>query len=669
MSIISRLLAIFTKQMENNLDRVLLVKDINAGEFGYPHSSSPSNMIEFAGKLYFAVNDGENGRELWVSDGTSAGTQLLTDINPDQNYGYSYGSAPESLVKYRDKLYFAANDGENGRELWVSDGTSAGTQLLADINPLRLRGLGYDSSVAEFTEFKDQLYFVANDGENGRELWVSDGTSGGTQLLADINSGHNNYDYPHSSSPGYFTEFENKLYFAASNAKTGRELWVSDGTSAGTQLLADINSNIGEDTYAESSSPSYFTEFEDKLYFAADDGETGKELWVSDGTSAGTQLFADINPDGSSEPAYLKEFADKLYFAADDGETGKELWVSDGTSAGTQLLADINPDGSSYPRYFTEFEDKLYFAADDGENGRELWVSDGTSAGTQLFADINPGAEGSEIFGGFTALNDELYFGADNGQTGTELFKLTLDNTDTAILGTKDADNLSGSDRADRIEALEGKDLIQGKAGDDTILGGEGQDVLQGNAGNDELKGEAGKDRLFGDSGRDLLFGGEGDDYLEGGSDKDTLDGNEGNDFILGGAGNDLLRGSEGNDFLYGNGGNDILVGGGDNDILLGGKGRDTFAIELDSGRSVVIDFVDGGDRLGLSDNLTFDDLQIVQNTTETLEDIHGDVLLGVRGRNINAEDTLIKDNGGELVAVLLNVDAATITSDDFTEL
>ena len=655
--------------MENNLDRVLLVKDINAGEFGYPHSSSPSNMIEFAGKLYFAVNDGENGRELWVSDGTSAGTQLLTDINPDQNYGYSYGSAPESLVKYRDKLYFAANDGENGRELWVSDGTSAGTQLLADINPLRLRGLGYDSSVAEFTEFKDQLYFVANDGENGRELWVSDGTSGGTQLLADINSGHNNYDYPHSSSPGYFTEFENKLYFAASNAKTGRELWVSDGTSAGTQLLADINSNIGEDTYAESSSPSYFTEFEDKLYFAADDGENGRELWVSDGTSAGTQLFADINPDGSSEPAYLKEFADKLYFAADDGETGKELWVSDGTSAGTQLLADINPDGSSYPRYFTEFEDKLYLAADDGENGRELWVSDGTSAGTQLFADINPGAEGSEIFGGFTALNDELYFGADNGQTGTELFKLTLDNTDTAILGTKDADNLSGSDRADRIEALEGKDLIQGKAGDDTILGGEGQDVLQGNAGNDELKGEAGKDRLFGDSGRDLLFGGEGDDYLEGGSDKDTLDGNEGNDFILGGAGNDLLRGSEGNDFLYGNGGNDILVGGGDNDILLGGKGRDTFAIELDSGRSVVIDFVDGGDRLGLSDNLTFDDLQIVQNTTETLEDIHGDVLLGVRGRNINAEDTLIKDNGGELVAVLLNVDAATITSDDFTEL
>ena len=80
----------------------------------------------------------------------------------------------------------------------------------------------------------------------------------------------------------------------------------------------------------------------------------------------------------------------RLYFSADDGEHGYELWVTDGTRKGTKLLRDIREGGSSNARVFTRFGKRLYFAADDGVHDFELWVTDGTKKGTKLFADINP---------------------------------------------------------------------------------------------------------------------------------------------------------------------------------------------------------------------------------------------------------------------------------------
>ena len=86
---------------------------------------------------------------------------------------------------------------------------------------------------------------------------------------------------------------------------------------------------------------------------------------------------------------------DRVFFSADDGVRGAELWVTDGTEAGTQMVMDINPVGSSNPMRFTRLGNRIVFAADDGKNGNEVWVSDGTPAGTQLLKDVNAGAENS----------------------------------------------------------------------------------------------------------------------------------------------------------------------------------------------------------------------------------------------------------------------------------
>ncbi|MEL6439355.1 MAG: ELWxxDGT repeat protein [Cyanobacteria bacterium J06621_8] len=692
--------------MESNTSRVVLVRDINPGvsNYGFAYGSDPRQLTEFQGRLFFTADDGVNGNELWVSDGTTEGTQLLADINSGiSNYGFAYGSfaygftalndqlffsatdeesgnelwvsdgSPEgtqllldinpgsdfgvpngsfvaNFTEFNDRLYFTANDGENGNELWVSDGTVEGTQLLVDINPGTSNyGFANGSYASNFIEFQDLLYFTANDGENSNELWVSDGTTGGTQLLVDINPGTGNYDYVYGSYASNLIEFQDRLYFTARTEENGNELWVSDGTTEGTQLLVDINPGVSNYGFANGSYAFNFIEFNDKLYFTANDGENGNELWVSDGTTEGTQLLVDINPNTrennylypldepsltshpstSGQGSYASnfiEFNDKLYFTANDGENGNELWVSDGTPEGTQLLVDINPDddslsyaSGSFASNFIEFGDKLYFTANDGENGNELWVSDGTTEGTQLVADINPDigsygyAYGSYAFD-LTVFNGELFFSANDGESGNELYKLTFANPVSGTgTGTNDADFLVGSDRGDRLEGLNGKDTLIGNDGNDTLIGGDGKDSLTGGDGNDSLLGNDGKD---------------------------TLDGGDGNDTLIGGDGKDSLIGGDGNDTLIGGDGDDTLMGGAGTDRLTGDEGQNIFVLEPGNGGDIITDFKQGHDRLGIGEDLTFEELTLV-------------------GNSINL--------GNKLLATLEGVETAELTSEDFT--
>jgi ELWxxDGT repeat protein len=418
--------------------------------------------VEFNDKLYFSANNGENGTELYVSDGTSEGTKLVKDISPGANeYGYNYGSYPYDLVEFNGKLYFGANNRETGTELYVSDGTAEGTQLLIDIGENNYDG--NSSSPSNFVELNDKLYFSANNRENGNELYVTDGTAEGTQLVADIYPGEANYGNVNPGAyPTNLVEFNDKLYFTANNGENGNELYVSDGTAEGTELLVDLRT--GEDIFGNTygSYPDNFLEFNGKLYFSADNGENGGELYVTDGTKEGTELLVDIYPGegnygniNGSQPTNLVEFNDKLYFSAGNEENGVELFVSDGTAEGTQLVADINQDTdssgfpySSSPSGLVVFNDKLYFTANDSENGSELFVSDGTAEGTQLVADIFPGLNNYSFPNSsspydLTVVGDELFFSAENGEAGVELFKLTLGSEGEDILQTSAGDDLA----------------------------------------------------------------------------------------------------------------------------------------------------------------------------------------------------------------------------------
>jgi ELWxxDGT repeat protein len=388
-----------------------LVTDLRSGAA----SSNPDEFVGTSAGTFFAAtdDDGTTGTELWVTDGTAAGTALVKDIRIG-----TASSNPQSLVNMGDVLYFVATDGASGSELWRSDGTAAGTTIVLDINA------GTASSLpTALTVVGDTLYFLADDGTHGRELWATDGTAANTRLVKDINSSGTS-----SSGAGDLTAYNGKLFFNADDGTHGSELWSSDGTEAGTSLIVDINAGSAP------SYPFYFTEVNGSLYFSADDGVNGAELWKTDGTAAGTAMVADIygGTGFSSSPYKLTAVGDTLYFLADNGLYGFELWKSDGTEAGTQFVKDINevvsdptpgaPTDSSDADYLTNVGGVLYFQANNGVNGAELWKSDGTESGTTMVEDIYPGASSSQPTR-LVTLSGALYFTATNGTNGFELWR------------------------------------------------------------------------------------------------------------------------------------------------------------------------------------------------------------------------------------------------------
>lgn len=293
-------------------------------------------------KLYFTGNDGTSGNELWCTDGTTAGTYMVADIRP----GYG-GSDPQELCALNDKVYFAASDSIfSNFEPWVSDGTDTGTHMLKNVSP------NGSSDPKGFFSYSNHLFFSARDDNNFApyNTWISDGTTSGTHKFSTIATG--NYDL-------HFV-YNGRLYLALDS------IYTTDGSDTGTHPF--MNLNMG-----------YPILFNNKLYFYGDKGNNNDELWTSDGTYAGTQLVKEIGPSLiSSNIMKLTFFNNKLIFSATDATNGQEIWISDGTSAGTYKPQFPNANHTDpltiYNREsFTEYNGELYFAAQYDTSGLELW--------------------------------------------------------------------------------------------------------------------------------------------------------------------------------------------------------------------------------------------------------------------------------------------------------
>ena len=467
------------------------------------YTSDSGSAVVYKNQFYFTGKDASGDIELWATDGTAGNTRLIKNISA------AGSSDPDKFFVFNNLLYFTADDGVNGRELWESDGSANNATLVADIDGASTSSL--DDNVSFFQNGSYVLFLATANNTTGLyklttagvslvknnftgtinldallataaiggktvftvdtskttintnggnmsvtdstalQVWATDGTDNGTQLLHTFIS--------NSPISGFVTPvlFKGLLYFKYADTTTSA-IWTTDGTPGNTVLFKNFD--------VDKSDSSLFgllfsVIINNKLYFNGYANETGGELWSTDGTAANTVLVKDINPGpGSSEPillvntaAYAKyyingnstnftyqqfftPFNGKIYFTANDGTHGNELWSTDGTTANTSLVKDINPgtangvsDGSS--AFYTT--SGIYFTGNDGTTGNEPWVTDGTAAGTKLVYNINPDSNND---GNLVAddsdptylfvYNNQLYFNADNGTGGgaTSLYKL-----------------------------------------------------------------------------------------------------------------------------------------------------------------------------------------------------------------------------------------------------
>jgi ELWxxDGT repeat protein len=258
------------------------------------------------------------------------------------------------------------------------------------------------------TCIQDMLYFTADDGVHGNEAWVSDGTPAGTRMVADVNP-------TGSSNPRHFTPHEGNILFTARNDTYGTEMYLLT-PGIGAELVVDILPG------PDHGSPNGYTPFKNGFVMAANlliDDILHPELFFTDGTASGTHLIKRLNEGGiqRSPPADFTVLNDVVVFRALTDPLGFEPWRTDGTEEGTYLLKDIDPrpnniiEGSSTPREFVRYGDYVFFSAHDADRYHGLWRTDGTVEGTTLVSGgplSSPGALFKEV-------NGFLYFMRESG--------------------------------------------------------------------------------------------------------------------------------------------------------------------------------------------------------------------------------------------------------------
>ena len=445
----------------------------------------PYDFIPVGAELYFSADDGVHGRELWKSDGTEDGTKMVHDIAPgspsstirDLNEVQS-SVRGETATVLGDYVISFADDGTRGMSVWRTNISTGETEFVRFIDTFA--GVQFVvKPPGDLVTIGDAVYFIG-----GRSVWKTDGTTAGTTIVAQPNA------WPRS-----LVEFQGTLFMIAggfarlhenersivaipdssgtmiSQIKefrvvgdtltilSGDGIWVSDGTSEGTI-------NVNSERFI-STLPN-FVEVDGLLHYLV-----GHELWQTDGTTNGTNRIAELDPNGTH---WLLGFAgghfvvrsvasgkrtisvidgdasrelmpirgyqvdslawgNELLLVFDDGQHGREPWITDGTTEGTRLIKDIHPgadSGITDSAGLTLWGNKVYFRASDGVSGVELWETDGTSAGTKMVKDYAR-SEGSEPKHMAALSSGAVLFTANDGKSpGQQLWK--SENGQTSIV-------------------------------------------------------------------------------------------------------------------------------------------------------------------------------------------------------------------------------------------
>ncbi len=359
--------------------------------------SSPAGFTPYNGIVVFAA-DGSQGRELWRTDGTTAGTQLVADLYPGGTSQSTNSSGPSSFTPFNNAVYFTATDAQ-GIELWKTDGTFAGTSVVKALHA---------SSVNTMTVVQNRLMFFV-----GSTLWSSDGSTTGTAAVTGPLAGVG----PIVSAGPY-------AYFIGNDGTHGYELWRTDSTFTTATMVVDLWPGGNQ------SSITNLCAVGTRALFQASDGTHGTQVWASDGTAINTVALTPT----TISPFNLTPAGTQGFFLNDTG-SAVILYRTDGTVGGTAMVTTMYPNlGAGAPQQMTGFNNQLFFSFPGTGTGTELWKSNGTAAGTIIVKDIAPGATSSNP-GSLTIVGNWLYFFANDGAGKNGLWKTDGTTAGTTFFG------------------------------------------------------------------------------------------------------------------------------------------------------------------------------------------------------------------------------------------
>ncbi len=424
----------------------------------------PNYFIKFNGLLYFTAN-GSSGNELWQTDGTQVGTNMVIDLNPNGD------SSPRQFTVLNSHLVFLAKDSTNRYRLWSTDGTASGTVMLDTA------GASIAGSMHKLNN--KLLYFKPT--KHPEVMWETDGTPNGTQALT-IPALKTAKTFTTIYNENQALVYNNKLYFCGADTieplpnGARYRLWVSDGTTSGTFAINQSG-----------KSPKSFTVINNKVIFTADRASDNNQFYQTDGTITGTSMIpgcvavydlthgkqnARLFPFNgkvyysgrnnanrglysvglnSTAPQLVKnyqnsvnfiEYQNKLYFSSRIPATQTGLCVTDGTNIGTNMIAPLQSNSTVSIKDLKEYNNKIYFTAFDTLIQPVFYTSNGSTL-TQIIPDTaaNISYVGANplVHNQMHEYNGSLYFGAMLGPdtpNNYQLWKLT-DNSVTSTINRK----------------------------------------------------------------------------------------------------------------------------------------------------------------------------------------------------------------------------------------
>lgn len=323
----------------------------NEGEY-----SSPYNFFEFNNELFFVATNDKIGGELWKTDGTAAGCEVVKDINLGES-----SSIVSNFLKFKNRFYFMATDGIHDHQLWESDGTPAGTKRITST---------VQQAVTKIVATDDFIFFLKISGGN-LEVWRSDGTAEGTMMVKG--------DIPVWNTYANLTAAFGKIFFSAQPyGENDSRVWRSDGTYEGTFPITELLNGNGSDA-GGTSHPTQFIEFNGALYFISRGAPFTSQLSVgimkTDGTVEGTVPVKGIHPGNTRLIRYGDVIVHngKMYFLFFEMDQQRcFIWSSAGTDASTVLEYEYS--GSDYfsPSEMTPMGSKIYFTSGNAAGGTSL---------------------------------------------------------------------------------------------------------------------------------------------------------------------------------------------------------------------------------------------------------------------------------------------------------